>query len=142
MEVSPLLELPKGVYSPLLFLESLWQEIAQTTLVVLNLVCEQFTKVHLGVTIFNLELHLLINQVKKEILHCENEKREKEESFKFKSPLKETCKESKLDLILAKYGDEYFLKTKLPKWEFLKWERFSNLEWLPKWGFVSYQKWF
>ena len=38
---------------------------------VLNLVCEQFIKVHLGVTMVNLALPLLINQVKKETLHCE-----------------------------------------------------------------------
>ena len=40
--------------------------------------CEQFIKVHLGVTMVNLALHFLINEVKKEILHCENEKGAKE----------------------------------------------------------------
>ena len=43
----------------------------------------------------NLTLSSLITQVKKEILHCENEKWAKEDSFEFKSLLKETCKESK-----------------------------------------------
>ena len=66
-------------------------EIAQTTLMVLNLVCEQFIKVHQGVNMVNLALPLLINQVKKETLHCEK-KMPKEESFEFKSPLKEMCK--------------------------------------------------
>ena len=44
---------------------------------VLNSVCKQFIKVHLGVTMINLRLPLLINQVKKETLHCENEKGQK-----------------------------------------------------------------
>ena len=67
----------------------------------LNSVYEQFIKVHLGVTMVNLGLSLLINQVNKETLHCENEKGAKEESFEFKSPLKETCKEFKGKLILT-----------------------------------------
>ena len=54
--VSPLLELPKRVSPPFLFLESLWREIAQTILVVLNSMCEQFIKVHQGVTTVNLAL--------------------------------------------------------------------------------------
>ena len=58
----------------------------------------------------NLGLPLLVNQVKKETLHCENEKWAREECFKFKSPLKETCKESKGKFILAKYEKEFFWK--------------------------------
>ena len=65
----------------LLVLHSLWKEIAQTTLMVLNSMYEQFIKIHLGVIMVNLALHLQINQVKKEILHYENEEAAKEESF-------------------------------------------------------------
>ena len=62
---------------------------------VLNLVCEQLIKVYLGETMVNLASPFLFNQVKKKTLHCDNEKRTKEEFFEFKSPLKETCKKSK-----------------------------------------------
>ena len=56
---------------------------------------------------------MLINQVKKETLHRENEKGVKKEFFEFKSPSKEMCKESKGKLILDKYKEEFFFFWKL-----------------------------
>ena len=44
---------------------------------ILNSKCEQVIKVHLGMTMINLTVPLLINEIKKEILHCENKKEQR-----------------------------------------------------------------